>query len=71
MCTSDGFDPNTYKLMEELGYDFSKPPSPGHVIYARPRGGNDTKKIEQKERDGLVTPKVGVSYFPSQSAKIS
>jgi len=25
--TSDEFDPDTYKLMEESGYNFSKPPS--------------------------------------------
>jgi len=25
MCTSNEFDPNAYKPMEESGYDFSKP----------------------------------------------
>jgi len=33
---SDGFDLNAYKLKEESGYNFSKPPSPGYVIDAKP-----------------------------------
>jgi len=33
--TSDGFDPNAYKLMEESRYDFSKLASLGHVIDAK------------------------------------
>ena len=39
--TSNGFDPDTYKLMDELGYHFSKPPSPGHVIDSNPYEPND------------------------------
>ena len=27
MHTSNGFDPNAYKLMKRFGYDFSKPTS--------------------------------------------
>jgi len=41
--TSDGFDPDIYKLLEESGYDFSKPPSPGYVIDAKPDGPNGAK----------------------------
>jgi len=32
--TSVGFDLDTYKLMEESGYDFSEPLYPGHIINA-------------------------------------
>ena len=34
--TRDGFDPEAYKLMEDPGYDFSKSPSPGNAIDAKP-----------------------------------
>ena len=40
--TSDGFDLDAYKLIEESRYDFSKPPSPGNIIDAKPYGPNDT-----------------------------
>ena len=46
--TSNGFDPNAYKLMEESGYDFSKSPSPGHVIDTKHYGPNDAQKMMQK-----------------------
>jgi len=39
--TSDGFDPNTYKLIKKSRYDFIKPPSMGHVIEAKCYGPND------------------------------
>jgi len=42
--TSDGFDSNAYKMMEKFGYNFSKPPSLGHVIEAKPYGPNNTQK---------------------------
>ena len=42
--TSDGFDPDAYKLMD-LGYDFSKPPSPGYVIDAKPDEPNGAQKM--------------------------
>jgi len=45
MCTSDGCNADTYDLMEELGYDFSKPSSLGHVIDAKLYGANDTQKM--------------------------
>jgi len=32
VCTGDGFSPNEYKLMGKSNYDFSIPPSLGHVI---------------------------------------
>jgi len=41
MCISDGFDPDAYNLIEESGYDFSKPSSPRQVIDAKPYGLND------------------------------
>ena len=40
--TSDGFDQNAYKLMKKANYNFSKPPSLGNVIEAKPYGLNDT-----------------------------
>jgi len=46
--TSDGFNLDAYKLMEELGYDFSKPPSVGHAIDAKPYKSNDAQKMVQK-----------------------
>jgi len=46
--TSDGFDPDAYKLMEESRYDFSKPPSLGLVINAKPDGPNVAQKMVQK-----------------------
>jgi len=45
---SDEFDPDTYKLMKESGYDFSKQPSPRHVINTKPYGPNDAQKMVQK-----------------------
>jgi len=48
VCTSDIFDSNASKLMEESGYKFSKPPSPGHVMDAKPCGPNDAQKMVQK-----------------------
>ena len=42
---SDAFDPDAYKLMEESGYGFNKPSSPGHVIDAKPYGPNDVQKM--------------------------
>jgi len=32
VCTSDGFDLNSYKLMKRSGYDFNKPTSLRHII---------------------------------------
>ena len=43
--TSDGFDSDAYKLMDESRYNFSKPPSPRHIIDAKPYGPNDTQKM--------------------------
>ena len=42
VCTSDGFDLDAYKLIDESGYDLTKPLSLGHVIEANPYGFNDT-----------------------------
>ena len=47
MSISDGFDPNVYKLMKKLGYDFNKPAPLGNVIEARPYGLNGTLKMIQ------------------------
>ena len=38
MHTNDGFYPDTYKLMEEPGYDLRKPPNLGHIINSKPYG---------------------------------
>jgi len=43
--TSDGFDPNAYKLMQKSRYDISKSPSLLHVIKAKPHGPNDMHKM--------------------------
>jgi len=69
--TSDGFDSDAYKLMEELGYNFSKLPSPGHVIDEKPCGPNDAQKMVQKHGDGIVTPSISRGYMPPQPVKIS
>ena len=42
--TSDGFDPDAYKLIEESEYDFNKLPSLGHVIDAKALGLNEAQK---------------------------
>jgi len=48
MRRSGGFDPDVYNLMEELGYDFTKPLSLGQVIKANPYVSNDTEKNDTK-----------------------
>jgi len=45
---SDEFDPDTYKLIEESRYDFSKLPSLGNFINTKPYGPSDAQKIVQK-----------------------
>jgi len=67
---SDGFDPNAYKLIKRFDYDFSKPPLLRSVIEARPYG-NDTQKMIQQQGGGVVTPRIGLGYVPSQHVKIS
>jgi len=46
--TSDGFDLEAYKLVEESGYDFSKSPPLGNVIDAKPYGPKDMQKMVRK-----------------------
>jgi len=46
--TSDGFNLNIYKLMEKSGYDFSKQPSLGYIIEAKPYRPKDTQKNDTK-----------------------
>jgi len=60
--TSDEFDPDTYKFMEELGYDLNEPPSLRHVIDAKPYEPNDTRKMVQKQGDTIVTSRIGPGY---------
>jgi len=48
MCTSDGFDPNAYKLTKKSDYDLRQPPPLGNVIAVRPYGLNDTQKVIQR-----------------------
>ena len=69
--TSDGFDPNVYRLMKRSTDDFSKPPLLGSVIEAKPYGLNDTKRMIQKQGGRVMTPRIGLSYAPSQLVKIS
>jgi len=66
---SDGFDPNEYKLMKRSSYNFSKPPLLGSVIEARPYGLNGTQEMIQKQRGGVVAPRIGLVYVPSQPVK--
>ena len=63
--TSDGFDPNAYKLIKRSGYDFSKPSLLGSVIEVRLYGLNDTKKMIPKQGGVVVTPIIGLSHVPS------
>ena len=44
MHTSDGFNPNVYKLMKKYGYNFNKPPSLGQINEAKPMGLMTRKK---------------------------
>jgi len=67
--TSDGFDPNVYKLIKSSSYDFNKPPLLGSVIEAY--GLNDTQKRIEKQGGRVVTPRIGLGYVPSQRVKIS
>ena len=62
--TSNGFDSDAYKLMDELGYNFSKLPSLGHIIDAKPYGSNDVRKIVQNQGEGIMTPRIGRDYMP-------
>jgi len=68
--TSDRFDPNAYKLTKRSGYDFSTPPLLGSVIEARHYRLNDTQKMIQEQGGGIVTPRIGPGYRPSQPVKI-
>ena len=63
--TSDVFDPNKCKLMEKSVYDFSKPPSLGHVFKAKPYMPNNTQKLIQTQGGGLMTLRIGLGYMPS------
>jgi len=69
--TSDGFDPNAYKLMKRFGYNFSKWPLLGNAIEARPYGLNNTHKMIQKQGGGVVTPRISLGYVPCQLVEIS
>ena len=69
--TTDGFDPDPYKLMEELRYNFPKLLSLGQVIEAKPYGANDTQKMIRRQGGGLLTPRLGLSDEPSRAVKIS
>jgi len=61
--TSDGFNPNAYKLMKRSGYEFSKAPLLGSIIKVRAHGLNDTQKMNRVA--GVVKPRVGLVYVPS------
>jgi len=58
--TSDGFDQDAYKLMEESGYDFSKLSSPGYVIDVKSYGPNGAENMVQKQDDKTMTPRIGL-----------
>jgi len=69
--TSEGFNPDAFKLMKESGHNFSKSPSPGHVIDTKPDERNDAQKMVQKQGDEIVTLRIGHGYMPPQLVKIS
>ena len=64
MRTSDGFDLDAYKLIEESGYNSSKPPSPRHVTDAKPYGPNDMKKWYRNGGDEIVSSRIDLGYMP-------
>lgn len=49
MRITDGYDPNTHKLMKKSSYDFIQPTSLGHVIEAKPYRLDSTKKVIQSQ----------------------
>ena len=70
MHISNGFDPNTNKLMKRSSYNFSEPTSLGHVIEVKPYGLNSTQRIIQSQGANVATPKVGLGYIQPQPVRI-
>jgi len=46
--TTEGFDPNAYKLMEKAGYDFQNPATLGKVVEVKPHGLTETQRKTQE-----------------------
>jgi len=69
--TSDGFDPNAYKLMKKSGYDFSQPTPLGHVIEVKPHKLNSTQRASQSQGSSVTMPKVDLGYIQPQPVRIS
>jgi len=48
--TKEGFDPNAYKLMEKVGYDFQNPATLGKVVEGKPHALTETQRnIQSRE----------------------
>ena len=71
VCTEDGFNPNTYKLLKKSGYDFNRPIPLGCVIEAKPYGINETQNRIQEQGGAVEVSKVGLGYAPPQLFRIS
>jgi len=67
----EGFDPNTYKLMENAGYDFQNPTTLGKVLEAKPHGLNETQRKIQEQGGSVGVSKVELGFVPSQPIRIS
>jgi len=56
--TKEGFDPNAYKLMEKVGYDFQNPTTLRKVVEAKPHGLNETQRKIQEQGGSVGVSKV-------------
>jgi len=69
--TIEGFDPNAYKLMEKVGYDFQNPATLERVVEVKPHGFNETHKKIQEQAGSAGVSKVGLGFTPPQPVRIS
>jgi len=69
--TKEGFDPNAYKLMERVGYDFQNSATLGKVIEVKAYGLNETQKMIQEQGGSVGVSKVGLGYTSLQPIRIS
>ena len=64
--TKEGFDPNAYKLVEGVNYDFQNPTTLGKVIKAMPRALNETQQTIQGQGGSEGGSKVELGYTSVQ-----
>jgi len=62
--TKEGFDLNTYELMDRAGYDFQNPATLGKVIEVKAHGLNETQKVIHEQGGSVGVSKVGLGYTP-------